>query len=66
MKSFNRLLAATGVALFVLGTSACVSNNPSTARSQNDTWCSSHPKQCDSQDWCAKNAGKCATSSGGN
>jgi hypothetical protein len=66
MRPINRLGIATGVAFFVISTSACVSNNPSTAQSQSDTWCSNHPKQCDNQDWCAKNAGKCATSSGGN
>jgi hypothetical protein len=49
----------------VLNVSACVSNNApaSAAQSQDDTWCSNHPKQCDNKDWCAKNAGQCATSS---
>jgi hypothetical protein len=66
MKYVHQLGVAAALALLVLGSTGCVSNTPSTAQSQNDTWCSNHPKQCDNQDWCAKNAGKCATSSGGN
>jgi primase-polymerase (primpol)-like protein len=66
MKSITQFVATTGVLVALLSTSACVSNGASTAQTQDDAWCSNHPKQCDNKDWCAKNAGKCATSSSGN
>jgi hypothetical protein len=67
MKPAKPLINALTLLAVALAATACVSSSPpATAQSHDDTWCSSHPKQCDNQDWCAKNAGKCATSSTAN
>jgi hypothetical protein len=67
MNPVKPLIYASTLFAAMLSATACVSNSPpATAQSHDDTWCSSHPKQCDNQDWCAKNAGKCATASSAN
>jgi hypothetical protein len=66
MRSGQTIISVSSIAAMLLCASACVSNSPTTAQTQDDAWCSNHPKQCDNKDWCAKNAGKCATSSSGN
>jgi hypothetical protein len=63
MKSLNQLLLASSAGLVLLGSVGCMSTGPATAQSQDEAWCSSHPKQCDNKDWCAKNPGKCSTAS---
>lgn len=64
MNPTKPLIYAATLAAMMLSATACVSSNPpATASSHDDNWCSSHPKQCDNQDWCARNAGQCASAS---
>src|ERR1700729_92217 len=66
MTSLVQIVAASSVALLLLSGAGCVSNGSATAQAHDDAWCSNHPKQCDNQDWCAKNTGKCSTGSSAN
>jgi hypothetical protein len=63
----SQFVIASTTAFALLSGGGCVSNGSprtlSTAQSHDDAGCSSHHKQCDNQDWCAKNAGKCSIGS---
>jgi hypothetical protein len=61
MSSTNRMILLSGVFAMLAGTAGCMSNGSgATAQSQDDAWCSAHPKQCDNKDWCAKHSAQCS------
>lgn len=65
MLSTNRMMLLSGAFALLVGTSGCMSNGSgTTAQSNDDAWCSAHPKQCDNKDWCAKHSDRCSSAAG--